>query len=56
MSSGSPLPEKKSATHNSFPSKNEGRDGEQRFVLVDGSLYFMRKEKEIWYKVKMEKV
>jgi len=52
----SPLSQKKIASTSSFPSKNEGRDGEQRFVLSDGSLYLLRKEKSIWYKIKMEKV
>jgi len=50
-----PLSQKKTA-NSSQPSKNEGSDGEQRFVKKSGTLFMYRKHEGIWYKIQMEKV
>jgi len=52
----SPLSQKKIASTSKFPSKDEGNDGEIRFVSEKDNLYLIRKEKEIWFKIKMEKM
>ena len=47
--------DKRTPLHNSMPVKGDGKDGDTRFVMDKGVLYFMKNVNGEWYKTKMDK-